>query len=120
MKQVLFILLLFISFQGFSQESVKLKRIGLEVMKKDLGKMNWEEAKKACENLGDGWRLPTIDEFRKIYKYKDKIGGFARKYCWSSTETDDGNARFFGFSDGSAYATIKDEANYVRAVRSLK
>ena len=81
---------------------------------------DWATAILMCQEMGDGWRLPTIDEFRKIYKYKDKIGGFARKYCWSSTETDDGNARFFGFSDGSAYATIKDEANYVRAVRSLK
>jgi hypothetical protein len=41
--------------------SIKLSDIGLEIMKTDLGKMDWDKAKKECENLGDGWRLPTID-----------------------------------------------------------
>ena len=31
----------------------------LEVMTEDLGEMNWEDAMKACADLGDGWRLPT-------------------------------------------------------------
>ena len=31
----------------------------LEVMTEDLGKMTWYEAKKACADLGGGWRLPT-------------------------------------------------------------
>jgi hypothetical protein len=49
MKTVLFILLVFISFQGFSQiQSVKLKELGIEVMTKDLGwRMTWNEAIKA-------------------------------------------------------------------------
>jgi len=77
MKQILFILLVFISFQGFSQ-SVKIRRCdSLEVMKTDLvGKMTWEEAKKACEKLGDGWRLPTIEELQFMYNKRDEIGGF--------------------------------------------
>ena len=37
----------------------------LEVMTGSLGKMPWNEAKKACENLGDGWRLPTKDELKE-------------------------------------------------------
>ena len=27
----------------------------LEIMTEDLGDMNWEDAKKACADLGDGW-----------------------------------------------------------------
>jgi hypothetical protein len=120
MKQVLFILLVFISFQGFSQ-SVKVKEIGLEVMTKDLGKMNWEDAKIACADLGAGWRLPTIDEFRKIYKSKDKIGGFAFNYYWSSTEYANVYAWTFSFNRGSASNGNKDRLTYyVRAVRTLK
>lgn len=124
MKQVLFILLVFISFQGFSQ-SVEVKEIGLEVMTKDLGEMKWEDAKKACDTLGDGWRLPTIDEFRKIYKYKDKIGGFGISASyWSSTELDvDVFAWYFDFNFGygDAYPNAnKDDTYYVRAVRALK
>ena len=120
MKQVLFILLVFISFQGFSQESVKVKGIGLEVMTKDLGEMNWEEAKKACENLGDGWRLPTKDEWCKIYKLKGKIGEFEKIY-WSSTEDSNSTAWFFSFVVGGArYGLNKTETEQVRAVRDLK
>ena len=54
-------------------------RIGnLEVAQNDFpNQMNWSEAKRACIELGSGWRLPTIDELNLICKNKDKIGGFA-------------------------------------------
>lgn len=29
----------------------------------------WESAKQACQSLGDGWRLPTDDEWRMLAKY---------------------------------------------------
>lgn len=29
----------------------------------------WEEARQACPGLGDGWRLPTNDEWRKMAKH---------------------------------------------------
>jgi len=45
MKKVLFILVVFISFNGIAQETIKVKEIGLEVMTKDLGKMNWYDSK---------------------------------------------------------------------------
>ena len=32
----------------------------------------WEAARQACESLGDGWRLPTNDEWRQLAK---KYGG---------------------------------------------
>lgn len=38
----------------------------LEVMNKDLGKMNWDDAMKEVAELGDGWRLPTKEECLKI------------------------------------------------------
>jgi hypothetical protein len=119
MKKVIFILLLFTSFGLFSQ-SVKLKKIGLEIMTTDLGRMNWEEAKNACENLGDGWRLPTKDEWCKIYKCKGKIGEFGKIY-WSSTENTNSTAWFFSFVVGGARSGLnKTETEQVRAVRNLK
>jgi hypothetical protein len=120
MKQVLFILLVFISFQGFSQ-TVKLKKIRLEVMTKDLGEMTWYEAKEMCKDFGDGWRLPTIKELKKIYKYKDFIGGFNDDSYWSNTETDSDNAWTFLFSNGDADTSNKYATGYyVRPVRDLK
>jgi hypothetical protein len=122
MKQAFFIFLVFISFQGFSQ-SVKLPEIGLEVMTKDLGEMNWYNAIKACDTLGDGWRLPSKDELLKIYKFKEKIGIFEKSLYWSSTPFGDGYPKFawyVSFTSGGVESSNKDYAWYVRAVRTIK
>ena len=37
--------------------------------------MNWQDAKKACEDLGSGWRLPSKGELLILYKNMDKIWG---------------------------------------------
>jgi hypothetical protein len=120
MKQVLFILLVFISFQGFSQiPTVKVKEIGLEVMTKDLGKMDWYKVNKSLEKLGKGWRLPTRPELEKIYKLKNKIGGFKANRYWSSAVHVGNSAWYFNFDDGNAGTNPKAFSNYVRAVRDL-
>ena len=63
-------------------------------MSRDLGRMNWHEAKIACKKLGPGWRLPTKDELNMLYKNKEEIGGFANNFYWSSTEYDNSSAWF--------------------------
>ena len=94
-------------------------RIGnIEVAQFDFPKkMIWYEAKKACADLGNGWRLPTIDENNFIYNNKAKIGGFANDYYWSSSEYDDSNARELYFSNGYQGRNNKYNYNLVRAVR---
>ena len=58
----------------------------LEVYANDFPeKMNWDDAAKACNNLGEGWRLPTKEELNKLFKEKDNIGGFESEFYWSST-----------------------------------
>ena len=91
----------------------------LEVMTEDLGEMSWEDAKKACAELGDGWRLPTDEELNILYENKAKIGGFASGYYWSSTEYDDGIAWGQDFYDGYQDDSNKDNDTYVRAVRAF-
>jgi hypothetical protein len=115
--------LFFIYFQGFSQiETVKLKEIGLEVMKTDLDDMTmkWYEAKSACEKLGNGWRLPTKKELENLYQLRNKIGGFKPSAYWSSSEY--GNVAWtFYFNYGTAYGNLgKDNEDYARAVRTLE
>ena len=63
-------------------------RIGsLEVAENDFPKsMNWNEAVKACTDLGNGWKLPTKYELNLMYLNKDKIGDVANKGYWSSSE----------------------------------
>ena len=57
----------------------------LEITQYDFPKkMNWHDAKKACETLGDGWRLPTKDELNSLYLSPDKIHQKG-DYYWSSS-----------------------------------
>ena len=61
-----------------------IKTGNLEIAQYDFPKkMNWHDAKKACETLGDGWRLPTKDELNS--SYFSQIGGMAFNWYWSST-----------------------------------
>ena len=91
----------------------------LEVMKEDLDRMDWDEAIEACAALGDGWRLPTKDEWNFLYENRDRIGGFGNKDYWSSTEGGDGGAWRQSFPRGGQYYNAKYNTFYVMAVRDI-
>jgi len=94
MKKLFFVLLLFVCFlskgQAVDSASIigKPVRIGnLVIAQNDFpNEMNWDDAKKACEALGNGWRLPTKYEYEILHKNKNKIGGFTNGSYWSSEE----------------------------------
>ena len=103
--------------------TIKIENI--EVAENDFPKeMKWEDAKKACENLGSGWRLPTKEELNTLYLNKDKIGGFKVSvpvvgFYWSSTEVGNGFAWGQDFGDGNQLNDDKVYAFYVRAIRAF-
>jgi hypothetical protein len=88
-------------------------------------RMNWDDAKRACANLGRGWRLPTKDELNILYQNRDKIGGHPNESYISSTESDRGFKKAFAWSqsfrDGKKVEGYKDTNwNYhVRAIRTF-
>lgn len=92
----------------------------LEIMKYDLPVQPWPDAANSCAALGDGWRLPTLDELVNVLEpNKDKIGGFVNSLYWSSTEVAPANAYIQSFVE---VKTANDDKNYlfhVRAVRSV-
>jgi len=94
--------------------------MSFEVYPTDLEKMNWDDAMKACADLGDGWRLPTRLELLLMYNNQDELGGFAGYYYWGSTENGSYSAWLQSFANGSQYYDGKDGTNYVRAVRDIK
>jgi hypothetical protein len=101
---------------------IPIKFGNLEVAQYDYNSpifITWGDAKIACAKLGNGWRLPSKDELDILYDNKDKIGGFARDYYWSSTEFDDYDAWLQDFANGSQGHNLKFYTYYVRAVRSL-
>lgn len=81
--------------------------------------MNWNDAVKACTDLGSGWRLPTKYELNLMYVNKDKIGGFANYGYWSSSEGSNYNAWCQYFYSGLQFSGYKDNVDGVRAVRAF-
>jgi hypothetical protein len=92
----------------------------IEVAQYDFpNQMNWVDAKKACESLGDGWRLPTKEELDKLYQYRNRIESFNTGNYWSSSESDFNNAYYLGFDNGGLDQVYKKYTGYVRAVRTF-
>lgn len=102
-------------------ENSKLIRIGrIEIAQYDFpNRMSWENAKIACNKLGDGWRLPNKHELSILYKNKIMIGGFGNYYYWSSSKSFNGKAWKLFFFDGKKKPFRKDYRCVVRAVRTL-
>ena len=93
----------------------------MQVAKEDFpSTMNWADARKACEDLGNGWRLPNKDEQLAMYKqlHKEGKGDFEEVVYWSSSEWNAIIAWNFRFGDGVAYGSGKNDTMRVRAVRN--
>jgi len=137
MKKLLFIPLLFICFMSVGQAIDSASIIGKSVRVGNIviaqndfpNQMNWDDAKKACAALGNGWRLPTKYELETINKNKDKFSGFTNGAYWSSAEgaflfawaqaflfDDQSKSKATGPSHSSGW-TMKYTTNHVRAIR---
>lgn len=95
------------------------QHLKFEVFPEDLIKHNWEDAKKVCKDLGNGWRLPTREELHLMWLNKESIGVFAAAYYWSSSEDGNHFAWYQNFNNGNQYNNYKTNTFYVRAVRAL-
>ena len=102
-----------------NEKGVYLVSIDGVVMTEDLGEMDWYEAKKVCENLGGGWRLPTKDELNILYHNKDKIGGYTLVNYWSSAVGDSYTSWIQNFDNGSQVGNVNSDTNSVRTVRTF-
>jgi hypothetical protein len=62
----------------------------LEIANHDFpSEMYYKEAISACAALGEGWRLPTKDELKTIYKKQAKIKNFSNLAYWTSMDHND-------------------------------
>jgi len=100
----------------------------IQVANEDIdGELNWFQAVRACSNMGQGWRLPSIEELKVIYSdiyLKGKGGNFKEKIYWSSTEIDSELAWIFLMETGQAFdiwvTSRKGNSFYARPVRTLR
>jgi hypothetical protein len=91
-------------------------------------KLNWNDAIEYCESIG--WRLPTIEELKEIYKNdrQKSISDFNCGYYWSSTvETDNtyNDANLIAYQHwikggGIASKGLKTQLLRVRPIRDYK
>ena len=92
----------------------------------DIGDLNWEAAKTACEELVmngySDWVLPKPDQLRLIFKklQKSGIGNFHRSYYWSISEDDDNHFWYVHVDDGRAFDNIREADTYPISVRAIR
>jgi hypothetical protein len=95
----------------------------LEVADQDLSNsMKWDDAVRACQNLGSGWRLPDKDELKAMYEqlHKQGKGNFKDDWYWSSSQYGSGTAWYVYFHYGGRVDFTNEGHNFrVRAVRAF-
>ena len=132
MKKLLILPLLVIASFCFAQDAEEIIgkpiKIGnILVAENDIPEdLNLEDAKKACQALGKGWRLPTYAEMNVIFKNRDKIGGFEENMYWTSSVLNSNLGVSFKFWYSSKNSKLGHKGSsqksfllYVRAVKSL-
>jgi hypothetical protein len=80
-------------------------------------KSDWDSAVEYVKRLGNGWRLPSINELTLIYQTENDFGD---NTYWSSTEGRGNCTWVQDFNDGDQYNGLKNfGGNYVRAIRTI-
>lgn len=102
-------------------------KTGKVAYSKDTGPMPWKNAMNIHEQLGEGWRLPNMDElsimYRNIGQGANNSGQFSDELYWSATPYDAHQARLLRFSDGNTSFhynnSVSNRKFLVRAVRDF-
>ena len=82
---------------------------------------DWVNAKLMCQEMGEGWRLPTIYEIEHIFE-NNEIFDFANYGYWTYWTSEEINGeQAYGFCgvEGNIVQGFKAESAYVRAVRTI-
>ena len=101
---------------------------GLEWQEADDGILRtWQEAMEYASKLGDGWRLPTIEELISLIDFNTcnpacKINNCRSSCYWSSSPFADYSsyAWYVNFYYGSVGYNAKGGHNYARCVRTIE
>ncbi len=81
----------------------------------------WTTAILMCQEIGEGWRLPTIYEIEQIFENAE-IFDFANYGFWTYwTSEEINNEEAFGLSgvEGIIIQAPKTERFYIRAVKTI-
>lgn len=96
---------------------------GLIMQKSNMSKaLSWKDANTAITNLGNGWRLPTVEECIAIYKINSVLKIRATSYWTSSPYGTIGYVFTFSFQSGKSTTnnTISFRGENTHSVRAVK
>lgn len=81
----------------------------------------WIDAVNFARRLGNGWRLPSMEEMSVLYAHREVIGGFQQcKAYWVESPHFLNMCWSVGFKDGYASAHRKHHAErFLRCVRGV-
>lgn len=84
--------------------------------------MNWDDAKASCAKLGNGWRLPEMNEFwlfQDVF-FDKELGDFKQSFYWGDRGANE-SARWYHFSPprGLSVDDSKSDLKWVRAVKTV-
>ena len=88
-------------------------------------KFTWQEAKDYAASLGDGWRLPTIQELLTLVDYTTHRPACSvfpdcpSEWFWSSSPYDNADAWSVYFGFGLVDFLSRHHGNAVRCVRDV-
>ena len=106
---------------------IRDNKTGLEWEAEASGPMSWDEAMAHAESLGDGWRLPTIEELETLLNRgranpASSFPGMPSECFWTSTEYagSASYAWYVYFYNGHVGFNDKTRTNLGRCVRSVK
>jgi hypothetical protein len=100
---------------------VPIKLEGFEVAQFDFEiKLNWVDARNACNRLGDGWDLPSKEQLKIIFDNRTKLTDFSLGLYFSTTKNEDNLPWTHDFFLGTQIPKDQKNKFYVRAVRTTK
>ena len=92
----------------------------LEVAEFDYSEeVYWDFANQLCQDLGDGWRLPSLEELVAMYMQlhlKEKSVFETHGYYWSSTGDGSEYNWYFSFGNGQSGG----DPDYAKRTRHLR
>ncbi len=81
--------------------------------------LTWQEAQDLCGSLGEGWRLPTLEELEHIHQLgqegKITLGNYG---VWGEKRDED-YAWSKGFHTGNTYLNPLENLNLILPVRNI-
>ena len=101
--------------------TIEINNKKIEVLNSDLtGEYQWKDAKTQCTQLGEGWRLPSLEEMNSIVDYQNNNLIDLETY-WCDSSVDDSTAWGYKLKNGkgSSKYVYKGKSVKVRPVRSL-